>query len=114
MWYMHDGAAGHFSLAVRDVLSNTYHDIWIGRGGPTAWPPRSQDLNPLDLYLWGHLKSLVYTAPVDNEESLHHRILDTCQTIRNYPGIFERMLWSMTRRVEACIESHEGHFKHLL
>jgi hypothetical protein len=24
-------------------------------GGPTARPPRSPDLNPLDVYLWGHL-----------------------------------------------------------
>jgi hypothetical protein len=41
---MHDGAPAHFSRAVRDVLNNTYHDPWIGRGGPTAWPPRSPDL----------------------------------------------------------------------
>jgi hypothetical protein len=34
---------------------------------------------------------LVYAAPVDNEEALHYRIVDACQTIRNYPGIFERM-----------------------
>jgi hypothetical protein len=46
---MHDGAQAHVSRAVRDVLSNTYHDRWINRGGPTAWPPRSPDLNPLVL-----------------------------------------------------------------
>jgi hypothetical protein len=40
---------------VRDVLSNTYHDRWIGRGGPTARPTRPPDLNPLRFYLWGHL-----------------------------------------------------------
>jgi hypothetical protein len=34
MWYMHGGAPAHFSRAVRDVLNNTYHDRWIGRGGP--------------------------------------------------------------------------------
>jgi hypothetical protein len=39
MWYMHDGAPAHFSHAVGDVLNITYHDWWIGRGGPTAWPP---------------------------------------------------------------------------
>jgi hypothetical protein len=38
---------------VQDVPSNTYHDRWIGRRGPTAWPPFSPDLNPLDFYLWG-------------------------------------------------------------
>jgi hypothetical protein len=47
MWYIHDGAPAHFSRAVRDVLNNTYHDRWIGRGGTTAWPPRLPNLNPL-------------------------------------------------------------------
>jgi hypothetical protein len=114
MRYMHDGAPAHFSRAMRDVPNNTSHDRWMDRGGPTAWPPRSPDLNPLDFYLWGHLKSLVYATPVDNEEALHHRIVDACQTIRNFPGIFQRMRLSMMRRVEACIESRGGHFEHLL
>jgi hypothetical protein len=38
---MCDGAPAHFSRAVRDALSNTYQYRWIGRGGSTAWPPRS-------------------------------------------------------------------------
>jgi hypothetical protein len=112
--YMHDGASAHFSRAVRQVLNNTYHDRWIGRGGPTAWPPPSPDLNPLHFYLWRHLKTLVYAAPVDNEKTLHHHIVDACQTIRNYPGIFERMRRSTMRRVEAYIESHGGHSERLL
>jgi hypothetical protein len=109
---MHDGAPAHFSRAMRDVLSNAHHDRWTSRGGPTAWPPRSPDLNPLDFYLLGHLNTLVYAAPVDNEEA--HRIVDACQTIGNYPGISERTGRSIMRRVEACTESHGGHFEHLL
>jgi hypothetical protein len=111
---MHDDGPAHFSRAVRDVLNITYHDQGIGRGGPTAWPPRSPGLNPLDFYLWGNLKTLVYAAPVDNEEALRYRIVDACQTIRNYTGIFGRMWRPMMRLVEACIESHGGHFEHLL
>jgi hypothetical protein len=85
MWFMRDCAPPHFSRAVRDVLNNIYHDRWIGRGGPTAWPPYSMpDLNPLDFYLCGHLRAFVYVVPVDNEEALHC-IVDACQTI------FERM-----------------------
>jgi hypothetical protein len=57
----------------------------------------------------GHQKTHVYAAPVDNEEALHHRIVHACQTIRNYPGNFERMQWAMMRRVEVCIESHGGY-----
>jgi hypothetical protein len=111
---MHDGAPAHFSRGVRNDLNSTYHDLWVGTGGPTAWPPRSPDLNPLNFYLWGHLKTLVYAASVDKEEVLHHRIVETCQTIRNYPGIFERMRRSTMRSAEACIKFHGGHFEHLL
>jgi hypothetical protein len=111
---VHDGAPTHFIRAVRDVLNNTHHDRWTGRGGPIAWPPRSPDLNYLDFYLWEHLKIFVYAAAVDNEAALHHRIVDACQNIRNYPGIFERVRRSIMRRVEAYFESHGGHFEHLL
>jgi hypothetical protein len=52
----------HISSILRDVVNNIYHD-WE----PTALPPWSPDLNPLDFYLWRHLKTLVYAAPVDNE-----------------------------------------------
>jgi hypothetical protein len=62
----------------------------------------------------GTSKTLMYIAPVDNEEARHHCIVDGCQTIRNYPGIFERMRRSMMGRVKACIESHGGHFERLL
>jgi hypothetical protein len=39
------------------------------------------DLNPLGFCLWEHLQTLLYTALLDNEEALHHCIVDACQTI---------------------------------
>jgi hypothetical protein len=60
------------------------------------------NLNPLDFYLWGHLKSPVYTAPFE-DEIFHEHIFDACQTLRNRPGTFE-MLWkSRSDVVHACI-----------
>jgi hypothetical protein len=53
-------------------------------------------------------------APVDDEDVPRHRTVDACQTIRNYPGIFERMRRSKMIRSEECIESHGGHYEHLL
>jgi hypothetical protein len=99
-------APAYFSCAVRDVLSNISHDRWIGREEPLAWPPRSPDLNHLDICPWGHLKPLAHAAPVDNEETLHPSTMDACQGICNYPGTSEQMRRSMMRHVEACIESH--------
>jgi hypothetical protein len=107
--WMHDGAPAYFSRAVRDVPNNTYHDRRISRGWPTAWPSSSSGFLPVSTP-----KTLVYAAPVDIEDALHHRAVDACKTIRNCPAIFERMRPSMMRRVEACIECHGGHFEHLL
>jgi hypothetical protein len=66
------------------------------------------------VYLWRYLETLMYIAPVDNEEALHHHIVDACQTIHNYPSISEQMQWSMIRHVQACAESHGGHFEQFL
>ena len=113
MWFLHDGAPPHFSLTARQFLNDIYPGRWIGRGGPIAWPPRSPDLNPMDFYVWGHLKTLVYSTPVNDVESLRQRIVNGCETIQNTPGIFQRVRQSMLRRAEACVESHGGHFEHL-
>jgi hypothetical protein len=44
-----EGAPASLSRAVRDVPGKTYHDRSIGRGAPTAWSQRSQNLNPHNL-----------------------------------------------------------------
>jgi hypothetical protein len=93
------------------LITPTKADRWIDRGGSTAWPPCPSDLNPLDFYLWGHLKILVYAAPVDNKEAAHHHILDAYQTICSYPSILERIQCSIMRRVEVCIVSYRGYFE---
>jgi hypothetical protein len=71
-----------FISAVLCEMFSVSPDRWTGREGPIQWPPRSQDLNPLDCYRCGHLKPLVRAAPVDNEETLHHSFVDACQTNR--------------------------------
>ncbi|KAJ4434057.1 hypothetical protein ANN_16376 [Periplaneta americana] len=73
------------------ALGSKVSDRWIGRGGPIAWPPRSPDLNPLDFYLWGHLKSLVYSSPVPDLQSLRNRIVARSEDIRNTPGVRDRV-----------------------
>ncbi|KAJ4430533.1 hypothetical protein ANN_19121 [Periplaneta americana] len=85
--FLQDGAPAHFSRTARRYLDRRLPDRWIGRGGPIAWPPRSPDLNPLDFYLWGHLKSLVYSSPVPDLESLRNRIVACSEDIRNTPGV---------------------------
>jgi hypothetical protein len=59
---------------VRHYLDESFPNRWLGRGGPVAWTPRSPDLTPLDYYLWGHMKTLVYKTKVDSREALRDRI----------------------------------------
>lgn len=59
-------------------------------------------------------KTLVYAAPVDNEQAIHHSNVHACLIIRNYPSIFEKTRRSMTRHAEACVESPGEHSEHFL
>ncbi|GFX18259.1 hypothetical protein TNCV_4305601 [Trichonephila clavipes] len=52
-----------------DLLKDTFGDCLISRFGPVNWPPRSCDLTPLDYFLWGYVKSLVYA---DKPQTLDH------------------------------------------
>jgi hypothetical protein len=60
MQLKHDGAPLHFSNAVTEFLNKDYEGRWMGRGGPVALSTWSPDLKPLDLFLWGCMKSRVY------------------------------------------------------
>ncbi|GBN28044.1 hypothetical protein AVEN_71911-1 [Araneus ventricosus] len=46
--FQQDGAPPHCGSLVRDFLDETFPDRWIGRDGPTLWPPCSPDITPLD------------------------------------------------------------------
>ncbi|KAJ4442441.1 hypothetical protein ANN_04027 [Periplaneta americana] len=81
----------------------TFVRLHYRRGGPIAWPPPSPDLNPLDFYLWGHLKSLVYSSPVPDLESLRNQIVACSEDIRNTPGVWDRVRRSMRHRCEARV-----------
>ncbi|KAJ4448869.1 hypothetical protein ANN_00260 [Periplaneta americana] len=79
----------NFLLSVRRYLNRRYDQRWMGRGGPV---PRSLDLNPLDFYVWGFARSLVYTTGITIPEELQLWIVDVFQQLKNDPGLFERIL----------------------
>ncbi|GFU41006.1 uncharacterized protein TNCV_4645791 [Trichonephila clavipes] len=62
---LQDGAPPHWRLSVPHWLNITVLDQWIFRKGPHdkacfALPPRSPNLTPCDIYLWGFIKNSVY------------------------------------------------------
>jgi len=101
----------HLRRVARDYLNQNYGQRWIGRGGPVAWPPRSPDMNPLDFYLWGHVKSIVYKNAPNNIADLRQRIIRGFREIRTDPNVCHRVRNSFDRRIRACIRAEGGHFE---
>jgi hypothetical protein len=56
--FQQDGALPHFHRDVTTFLDETFPGRWVGRGGPTTWPPRSPDLTPLAFLHGGLLRTL--------------------------------------------------------
>jgi len=57
-------------------LGVTFSNRWVGRDGPTPWPPRSPDITPLDFFLLGFVKDKVFSTPVPDITNLKARITD--------------------------------------
>ncbi|KAJ8895193.1 hypothetical protein PR048_000518 [Dryococelus australis] len=94
--------------------NNTYRTLHVYVEGPIVWPPRSPDLTPLDFYLWGHVKTLVYDTPVNTREELETRIRVAFETLKNTQAIFNNVLRNLLRCCRACIECGGDHFEQLL
>jgi hypothetical protein len=109
---IHDGAPPHFSRNVQGILNRMYPNCWIGRGGPRHWPARSPDLNPVDFFLWGYVKNVVYNRPIHNEEDLRNRLQEAFGTIT--PEMVRASKLNLLRRAQLCLEMNGGHFEHLL
>ena len=61
------------------------------------------DGTPLDYYLWGHMKTLVYETKVDSRAALRDRIFAAADHIRNYPHNISSATESLLIRAENCI-----------
>ena len=72
--FQHGGALAHFALDVREYLNNVFPNRWIGRSGPVQWPLSSPDLTPMDFFIWGEMKCLVYETSIDTPEELVARV----------------------------------------
>ncbi|XP_066601289.1 uncharacterized protein [Prorops nasuta] len=110
--FQHDGAPPHYRLNVRSTLNDMFPERWMGRGGPITWPARSPDLNPLDFFLWGHVKALVEDWRNGTEEQVRDAIVAAFRSIT--PDMVHRATRNIVRRSELCSEQNGRHFEQLL
>ncbi|GFV53762.1 ovochymase-1 [Trichonephila clavipes] len=98
LWFQQDGATCHTASARIDLLKDTFGDRLISRFGPVNWPPRSCDLTPLDYFLWGYVKSLVYA---DKPQTLDHLEGNICRVIADIrPQMLEKVIEHWTSRLD--------------
>ncbi|GFY19624.1 uncharacterized protein TNCV_4647961 [Trichonephila clavipes] len=88
----------HTARATIDLLKDTFGDRLISRFGPVNWPPRSCDLTPLDYFLWGYVKSLVYADKPQTLDHLEDNIRRVIADIR--PQMLEKVIENWTSRLD--------------
>ncbi|GFW14176.1 transposable element Tc3 transposase [Trichonephila clavipes] len=94
LWFQQDGATCHTARATIDLLKDTFGDRLISRFGPVNWLPRSCDLTPLDYFLWGYVKSLVYADKPQTLDHLEDNIRRVIADIR--PQMLEKVIENWT------------------
>ncbi|GFY31611.1 piggyBac transposable element-derived protein 4 [Trichonephila clavipes] len=98
LWFQQDGTTCHTARATIDLLKDTFGDRLISRFGPVNWPPRSCDLTPLDYFLWGYVKSLIYADKPQTLDHLEENIRRVIADIR--PQMLEKVIENWTSRLD--------------
>ncbi|GFU83072.1 putative DD41D transposase [Trichonephila clavipes] len=112
LWFQQDGATCHTARATIDLLKDTFGDRLISRFGPVNWPPRSCDLTPLDYYLWGYVKSLVYADKPQTLDNLEDNIRRVIADIR--PQMLEKVIENWTSRLDYIQASRGSHMPEII
>ncbi|GFU31976.1 uncharacterized protein TNCV_1340331 [Trichonephila clavipes] len=112
LWFQQDGATCHTARATIDLLKDTFGDRLISRFGPVNWPPRSCDLTPLDYFLWGYVKSLVYADKLQTLDHLEDNIRRVIADIR--PQMLEKVIENWTSRLDYIRASRGSHMREII
>ncbi|GFV00518.1 transposable element Tc3 transposase [Trichonephila clavipes] len=112
LWFQQDGATCHTARATIDLLKDTFGDRLISRFGPVNWPPLSCDLTPLDYFLWGYVKSLVYADKPQTLDHLEDNIRRVIADIR--PQMLEKVIENWTSRLDYIRASRGSHMSEII
>ena len=105
--FQQDGHPAHTSLLARGVLNERYPNRWIGIHSPLReWPPRSPDLTPMDFFLWGYMRDIIYQTLPRDRNDLTQRIHQAGRRVT--PQMLRNVRGSLMRRVALCAEEKGG------
>ena len=97
----------HAGRITIDLLKGKFGERVISRNGPVAWLPCPCDLTPLDFFLWGHIKSLVYANKPATLDDLKDNIQ---REIANFPvNMCVRVVKNWVQRIDRCKRARGSH-----
>ena len=80
--FQQEGTSPDWVLMVCDFLNETFTNLWMGRNGPTSWPPRSPNITLLKLFCGvAIVKDREFRTPVRDIETLLSQIINVLATI---------------------------------
>jgi hypothetical protein len=71
--------------------------------------PRSPDITPLDFFLWGHIKSIVFRTPVNGLDELKTRIQNAISTIP--ADMLQRICQELEYRLDVIRATNGAHIE---
>ncbi|KAJ8888867.1 hypothetical protein PR048_008361 [Dryococelus australis] len=95
---------------LKSVAEGAVPQTWLARCYPTT-ELLASFLSDLQERL-RFLKRRVFTARVDDLDTLHNGIVAGCQIIKNTPGTHQRIRMSVQGRVDTCVRDGGGHLEH--
>ena len=112
-WWQQDGAAVHRNPAFMAELSEKFGGRVLAMGaernGGVEWSTRSPDLNPLDFFLWGYLKSKVFWPKPSNLQQLGQNLERELNLLDM--EMLRRSQHSMITRAAKYVLQGGGHFE---
>jgi hypothetical protein len=112
MWFQQDGAPCHTAAETINLLRAKFPGRVISRNGDIRWPARSCDLTPLDFFLWGFLKSKVYSTHPTTIEELKNNIISEINEIR--PDLLKKIIENWVSRIRMLKDSNGQHLKDII
>jgi hypothetical protein len=111
LWFQQNGAMAPMAVIVMAVLRRLFPQRVISRFGDVPWPPHSLDLTAPDIFLWGYLKSKLYSRRPVDLNALKQAMRDDIANISE--ETLPEVVRSFSIRVHLCIQEGGGHLKTL-
>ena len=107
MWFQQDGATSHTARVTIDLFKGKFGERVISRNVPVEC-----HLTPLDFFLWGHIKSLVYANKPATLDDLKDNIQREIANVS--VEMCARVVENWVQRIDRCKRAHNGHMTNIV